>query len=134
MKASVAQFTEAAAVGYRPRRLGHVNFFIADLDRSIAFYTRVCGFEITALERHIGAGFFSNGNTHHDIGVVEVRNYEERRLDPAGDVSDRVSTSIASALATFGVSADQIHADFAASRSASERTAHVSDPRAGQRR
>ena len=89
MKASVAQFTEAAAVRYRPRRLGHVNFFIADLDRSIAFYTGVCGFEITALERHIGAGFLSNGNTHHDIGVVEVKNYEELAKSRHGETSAR---------------------------------------------
>ena len=89
MKASVAQFTEPAAVRYRPRRLGHVNFFITDLDRSVAFYTRVCGFEITALERRIGAGFFSNGNTHHDIGVVEVKNYEELAKSRHGETSAR---------------------------------------------
>ena len=58
MKASVAQFTEAAPVRYRPRRVGHVNLFINDLDRSVEFYTKICGFEITALETKIGAGFF----------------------------------------------------------------------------
>ncbi len=89
MKASVAQFTEAAPVRYRPRRVGHVNFFISDLDRSVAFYTKVCGFEITALEPQIGAGFLSNGNTHHDIGVVEVKNYEELAKSRHGETSAR---------------------------------------------
>ena len=89
MKASVAQFTEAAPVRYRPRRVGHVNFFINDLDQSVAFYTQVCGFEITALEPNIGAGFFSNGNTHHDIGVVEVKNYAELAKSRHGETAER---------------------------------------------
>ena len=89
MKASVAQFTEAAPVRYRPRRVGHVNLFINDLDRSVEFYTKICGFEITALETKIGAGFFSNGNTHHDIGVVEVKNYEELAKTRHGETSAR---------------------------------------------
>ncbi|MDA0261451.1 MAG: VOC family protein [Proteobacteria bacterium] len=89
MKASVAQFTEAAPVRYRPRRVGHVNFFITDLDQSVAFYTKICGFEITALEPNIGAGFFSNGNTHHDIGVVEVKNYAELAKTRHGETSAR---------------------------------------------
>jgi catechol 2,3-dioxygenase len=89
MKASVAQFTEAAPVRYRPRRVGHVNFFIDDLDRSVEFYTKICGFEITALETKIGAGFFSNGNTHHDIGVVEVKNYAELAKSRHGETSAR---------------------------------------------
>ncbi len=89
MKESVAQFTEAAPVRYRPRRVGHVNFFINDLDRSVEFYTKVCGFEITALEPQIGAGFLSNGNTHHDIGMVEVKNYEELAKSRHGETAAR---------------------------------------------
>ena len=89
MKTSVAQFTEAAPVRYRPRRVGHVNFFINDLDRSVEFYTKICGFEITALEPNIGAGFFSNGNTHHDIGVVEVKNYAELAKSRHGETAER---------------------------------------------
>ena len=89
MKASVAQFTEATPVRYRPRRVGHVNFFIEDLERSTEFYTNICGFEITALEPNIGAGFFSNGSTHHDIGVVEVKNYAELAKSRHGETSAR---------------------------------------------
>ena len=65
------------------------NLFINDLDRSVEFYTKICGFEITALETKIGAGFFSNGNTHHDIGVVEVKNYEELAKTRHGETSAR---------------------------------------------
>ena len=60
------------AVRFSPRRLGHVNLFVADLDRSMAFYEGVCGIEEVAREPGIGAGFLSNGNTHHDIGLIQV--------------------------------------------------------------
>ena len=60
------------AVHFAPRRLGHVNLFVGDLDRSMRFYHDVCGFEEIARERAIGAGFLSNGNTHHDLGLIRT--------------------------------------------------------------
>jgi len=59
-------------VAFRPRRLGHVNLYVGDLERSIAFYEQVCGIELVRREKAIGGGFHSNGNTHHDIGMIEV--------------------------------------------------------------
>lgn len=59
-------------VEFRPRRLGHVNLWVGQLERSIEFYNKVCGIELTYLEAGIRAGFHSNGNTHHDVGLVEV--------------------------------------------------------------
>lgn len=56
----------------RPRRLGHVNLFVSDLECSLAFYETVAGFEIVRREPGIGAGFLSNGATHHDIGLIQV--------------------------------------------------------------
>ena len=61
-----------AAVRFGPRRLGHVNLFVEDLERSLQFYEGVCGIEEVAREPGIGAGFLSNGNTHHDVGLIEV--------------------------------------------------------------
>jgi catechol 2,3-dioxygenase len=56
----------------RPRRLGHVNLFVSDLEASLAFYETVAGFEIVRREPEIGGGFLSNGATHHDIGLIQV--------------------------------------------------------------
>jgi catechol 2,3-dioxygenase len=56
----------------RPRRLGHVNLFVGDLEASLAFYETVAGFEIVRREPEIGGGFLSNGATHHDIGLIQV--------------------------------------------------------------
>ena len=66
------------AVRFRPRRLGHVNFYVTDLQRSLAFYEQVCGLERVRMEAAINAGFLSNGNTHHDVGLIEVSRGADR--------------------------------------------------------
>ena len=49
-------------------RIGHVHLKVADLQRSIAFYSGVLGFEIT---QRFGtqAAFLSAGGYHHHIGL-----------------------------------------------------------------
>jgi catechol 2,3-dioxygenase len=49
-------------------RIGHVHLKVADLDRAIAFYHGVLGFEIT---QRYGkqAAFLSAGGYHHHIGL-----------------------------------------------------------------
>jgi len=49
-------------------RIGHVHLRVADLDRALAFYHGVLGFEVT---QHIGnsAAFLSAGDYHHHIGL-----------------------------------------------------------------
>ena len=69
----------AEQVGFRPRRLGHANLYVGELERSMDFYNQVVGLQEVFREPAIHAGFLSNGNTHHDIGMVEVR--EKRLLD-----------------------------------------------------
>lgn len=71
-----------AAARFSPRRLGHANLFVTDLDRSMVFYNRVCGLEEVRREPGISAGFLTNGNTHHDIGVMEIG--EEARVGIGG--------------------------------------------------
>lgn len=59
-------------VMFGPRRLTHANIFVGNLERSLDFYINVCGLEDVGREPGIRAGFVSNGNTHHDVGCVEV--------------------------------------------------------------
>lgn len=49
-------------------RIGHVHLRVADLDRAVAFYRDVLGFDVT---QHYGrsAAFLSAGGYHHHIGL-----------------------------------------------------------------
>ena len=47
--------------------IGHVHLKVADLERAIAFYSGVLGFEVT--QRMPGAAFLSAGGYHHHIGL-----------------------------------------------------------------
>lgn len=49
-------------------RIGHVHLKVADLDRALAFYVGVLGFELT---QRLGAqaAFVSAGGYHHHIGL-----------------------------------------------------------------
>jgi catechol 2,3-dioxygenase len=49
-------------------RIGHVHLKVADLDRAIAFYSGILGFEVM---QHYGtqAAFLSAGGYHHHIGL-----------------------------------------------------------------
>jgi catechol 2,3-dioxygenase len=49
-------------------RVGHVHLKVADLDRAIAFYRDVLGFELTQ-RMGDGAAFLSAGGYHHHIGL-----------------------------------------------------------------
>jgi catechol-2,3-dioxygenase len=49
-------------------RIGHVHLKVADLDRAIAFYRDVMGFEVT--QRYgAQAAFLSAGGYHHHVGL-----------------------------------------------------------------
>lgn len=65
---------------FRPRRLGHANIFVADLEESMRFYRQVVGLEISYTRPEKHGAFFTNGNTHHDIGMVGP--YEGRKARP----------------------------------------------------
>ena len=47
--------------------IGHVHLKVADLDRAVAFYTGVLGFDVVT--RWPGAAFLSAGGYHHHIGL-----------------------------------------------------------------
>lgn len=48
--------------------IGHVHFTVADLDRSLAFYRDILGFEVTTRYGD-SAVFLSAGGYHHHIGL-----------------------------------------------------------------
>ncbi len=70
-----------ASVHFGPRRLGHVNLFVGDVERSARFYHDVCGLELVRREPAITAAFLSNGNTHHDVGLIQVSPEARRGRD-----------------------------------------------------
>jgi catechol 2,3-dioxygenase len=47
--------------------IGHVHLKVADLDRALAFYRDVLGFEVT--QYYPGAAFLSAGGYHHHIAL-----------------------------------------------------------------
>ncbi len=50
-------------------RIGHIHLKVADIDRALAFYRGVLGFEVT--QRHgTDAVFLSAGGYHHHIGLM----------------------------------------------------------------
>jgi catechol 2,3-dioxygenase len=69
LTASTASGEPAMSVPVAPTtRIGHVHLKVADLDRAIAFYSGVLGFELT---QRYGpqAAFLSAGGYHHHIGL-----------------------------------------------------------------
>lgn len=69
-----AAATRAADEGhFHPRRLTHANLFVSDYLRSLDFYTRVVGLNEVYRQPLVPAAFLSNGNTHHDIAVTDIR-------------------------------------------------------------
>jgi len=68
----------AADPVFRARRLGHVNLFVDDLDRSTRFYNSVCGLALEFRELGIRASFLGTGNTPHDVGMIETTKGHDR--------------------------------------------------------
>lgn len=62
---------------FSPRRLGHVNVVVDDIDVSAAFYRDICGLSIEFVEAGIRGMFMGVGRTPHDIGMIE-RTREDR--------------------------------------------------------
>lgn len=49
-------------------RIGHIHLKVANLDRSLAFYCNILGFQL--IQRYgSGAAFVSSGGYHHHIGL-----------------------------------------------------------------
>lgn len=57
---------------FAPRRLGHVNLWVDDLERSEGFYRDVCGLNIEFWEPDLQATFLGTGHTPHDLGMMKT--------------------------------------------------------------
>lgn len=60
------------AVRFRPRRFGHVNMYVGDLQASYAFYHDLLGLADAFDEYGLEAWFLSNGNSHHDVALMQA--------------------------------------------------------------
>ena len=56
--------------------LGHVVFYVRDLQRSIKFYTEVVGLSLEGTIFHSRAGLLTGGSTHHELLLIQVGDAE----------------------------------------------------------
>lgn len=61
-------------MGFSPVRLNHAVLFVADLQRSLDFYTELFGMEVVAREPRADAAFLrlARSGNHHDLGLFGV--------------------------------------------------------------
>lgn len=73
-------------------RIGHVHLKVADLERAIAFYSGVLGFELQQ-RRGDRAAFLSAGGYHHHLGLNtwESLGDSRRRRGRPGSTTPRSS-------------------------------------------
>jgi catechol-2,3-dioxygenase len=74
MTSPTAQSTDGdtADLPGRARELGHLVLYVADLDRSLAFYRDILGWPVILEPSRFRAAGFRAGNTHHDLLLIEV--------------------------------------------------------------
>jgi catechol 2,3-dioxygenase len=60
---------------FRPRRLGHTNLFVGDYLAAQQFYYKVAGFNEAYRQPDNLASFVSNGNSYHDLTLVDVHSH-----------------------------------------------------------
>jgi catechol 2,3-dioxygenase len=61
-----------------PRRLGHVNLWVDDVDRSESFYHKTCGLMVEFTEPDLEATFLGVGHTAHDLGMMKTTGGKDR--------------------------------------------------------
>ena len=59
----------ASEIPFRINKIGHVVFFVKDLERSLRFYTEVLPFRLTDVNEG-GMRFLSCGGDHHTLALV----------------------------------------------------------------
>lgn len=63
---------------FTARRLGHVNLYISNYEKSLDFYRRVIGLHDGWTRPKIQGAFLNNGASHHDIGFLPWHSPERR--------------------------------------------------------
>jgi len=61
--------TKSAEIPFRIKKLGHVVFWVSDLDRSLRFYTEVLPFKVSDVNEN-GMVFLRCAGDHHTIALV----------------------------------------------------------------
>ena len=64
--------SDAASHYFRPRRLGHVNLWVDNIDVSERFYHETCGLTVEFTEPDLIATFLGTGHTPHDLGMMQT--------------------------------------------------------------
>jgi catechol-2,3-dioxygenase len=61
-------------MAFSPVRLNHAVLFVADVERSVDFYTRTFGMEVIAREPRANAAFLRmpGSQNHHDLGLFGI--------------------------------------------------------------
>jgi catechol-2,3-dioxygenase len=54
----------------RIHELGHIVFYVSNLERSADFYKNVLGFK--EIRRDLHTALFSSGRTHHELLLIEI--------------------------------------------------------------
>ena len=73
--------------------IGHVHLQVADVDKTIDFYTDILGLDLTA-RLGSSAGFFSSNGYHHNIGANSWRSRGEQPSGPDRAGLERVVFSV----------------------------------------
>jgi catechol 2,3-dioxygenase len=69
----------------RPKKVGHVVLKARDIEQAEKFYTEVLGFEVVMRLKHPRGVFFTLGDQHHDLAVLEVSSdADEPKADQVG--------------------------------------------------
>ncbi|MDQ2674476.1 MAG: VOC family protein [Chloroflexota bacterium] len=56
----------------RPQRIGHVVLKVRDLDRSLAFYRDLLGFQVVSEMSNVMIFLTATGENHHDLALLRV--------------------------------------------------------------
>ncbi len=83
---SVTESIEKASAQdfFRPRRLGHANLYVGDYLAAQKFYYQVAGFNEAYRQPDNLASFVSNGNSYHDLTLVDVHSHYNSAHEPPG--------------------------------------------------
>lgn len=61
------------------KELGHVVFYVSDLNKSVDFYERILGWKRIDTPSNMPVAAFSSGRTHHELLLIEVGDMAESK-------------------------------------------------------
>jgi catechol 2,3-dioxygenase len=77
----VAHGAQRQRTYFRTRRLGHANVWVSDYEAQYEFYYSVLGFNKSYIQPDNKGAFVSNGNSHHDFGMIDVTSHYASHAD-----------------------------------------------------